>query len=78
MSQPTNLHPTTTTFVVRFWREWSGAEPRWRGRIEHVGSGRQANFLAVEGLLVFFHRFGIGLATRAVGGIEADQRAEDG
>ncbi len=50
---------TATVFVVRFWREWSGTEARWRGRIEHVQSGRQANFLAIEGLLRFFQRFGI-------------------
>jgi hypothetical protein len=78
MSQPTNLQPTTTTFVVRFWCEWSGAEPRWRGRVEHVESGRQANFLATEDLFGFFQRFGIGLAARAVGGTEDDQRVEDG
>ena len=48
-----------TVFVVRFWREWSGAETRWRGRIEHVQSGRRAEFLEVEGLLDFLERFGI-------------------
>ncbi len=51
---------TTTTFVVRFWREWSGAESRWRGRIEHVESGQRADFVGVEGLLAFLERFGIG------------------
>lgn len=57
----TAASPTITiTFVVRFWREWSGAEPRWRGRVEHVESGRQANFLAIEDLLGFFQRFGLG------------------
>ena len=51
----------TTTFVVRFWREWTGAEARWRGRIEHVQSGRRMDFLGVEGLLRFLKRFGIGV-----------------
>jgi hypothetical protein len=49
----------TTTFVVHFWREWMGTESRWRGRVEHVGSGRQANFLEIADLLGFFQRFGI-------------------
>ncbi len=51
---------TTGTFVVRFWHEWSGEEWRWRGRIEHVESGRRADFLGFEGLLAFLDRFGIG------------------
>ncbi len=50
----------TTTFVVRFWREWSGTESRGRGRVEHVQSGQQASFLEIEDLLSFFERFGIG------------------
>ncbi len=51
---------TGITFVVRFWREWSGAKSRWRGQVEHVQSGQQANFLETEDLLGFFRRFGIG------------------
>jgi hypothetical protein len=50
---------TTVTFVVRFWREWTGVEARWRGRIEHVQSGRRHDFLGVEELLRFLERFGI-------------------
>jgi hypothetical protein len=49
----------TTTFVVRFWREWTGAKERWRGCIEHVQSGRRMDFLGVEGMLSFLERFGI-------------------
>jgi hypothetical protein len=51
---------TTTTFVLRFRREWTGTESRWRGRIEHLQSGRHSDFLGVEGMLVFLERFGIG------------------
>ena len=57
MSQPSA--GTTTTFVVRFWREWTGAKSRWRGRVEHVQSGQQASFLKIDDLLDFFERFGI-------------------
>jgi hypothetical protein len=58
---PSTTPPTTgTTFVVRFWREWTGVESRWRGRVEHVQSGQQASFLEIEDLLSFFERFGIG------------------
>jgi hypothetical protein len=39
------------TFVVRFWREWSAAGPRWRGRIEHVQSGESATFLGLNAVL---------------------------
>lgn len=68
----------TSIFVVHFWREWSGAEPRWRGRVEHVESGRQANFLEIDDLLGFFQHFGIGAAARAAGRSEDDPCAEDG
>jgi hypothetical protein len=77
MNQPTAGTTSTTTFVVRFWREWSGAEPRWRGRVEHVESGRQANFLEIGGLLGFFQYFGIGPAARAAARPENDPCAED-
>lgn len=54
--------PTTslTTFVVRFWREPSAGEMRWRGRVEHVESGAQANFLSLDELADFLDQFGIG------------------
>ena len=32
------------------------------GRIEHVQSGRQVNFLAIADMLAFFRRFGIDAA----------------
>ena len=87
MRQPFAEIPVTTTFVVRFWREWTGAEARWRGRIEHVQSGRHSDFLGVEELLVFLERFGIGAGAdpasrEPAGGEEAlvidDMRSHEG
>ena len=51
--------PPTSTFVLRFWREWSDAEGRWRGRIEHVQSGRGVDFLDLEGALEFVQDQGV-------------------
>ena len=51
--------PPISTFVVRFWQEWSAAGPRWRGHIEHVQSGESAAFLDVDGMLDFVRRAGI-------------------
>lgn len=48
-----------TTFVVRFWREWTGAETRWRGRIEHVQSGRRQDFLYLNDMLGFLRQMGV-------------------
>ena len=53
------LRPPTNTFVIRFWREWSAAGPRWRGRIEHVQSGRSVAFLRAEEILDFVRRCGV-------------------
>ena len=50
--------PPASTFVVRFWREWSAAGSRWRGRIEHVQSGESAAFLDLNGMLDFVRRSG--------------------
>jgi len=47
------------TFVVRFWRETSAAEVRWRGQIEHVQSGQSTAFLDMRAMLGFLHRFGV-------------------
>jgi hypothetical protein len=51
--------PPVSTFVVRFWQEWSASGLRWRGRIEHVQSGESAAFLDIGGMLSFLRRFGI-------------------
>ena len=58
MSEPSPV-PPISTFVVRFWQEWSDAGPRWRGRIEHVQSGESAAFLDVDGMLDFVRRVGV-------------------
>jgi hypothetical protein len=51
--------PSISTFVVRFWREWSAGGARWRGRIEHVQSGESATFVGLGAVLVFILRFGV-------------------
>ena len=48
-----------STFVIRSWREWSVAGPRWRGRIEHVQSGESAAFVDLDGMLDFVRRYGV-------------------
>jgi hypothetical protein len=58
MAEPSPV-PPVSTFVVRFWREWSAAGPRWRGRVEHVQSGQSATFLGLVAMLDFFRRFGV-------------------
>jgi hypothetical protein len=58
MAEPSPV-PPVSTFVVRFWREWSAAGSRWRGHIEHVQSGESAGFLDVDGMLDFVRRVGV-------------------
>ncbi len=58
VAEPAPVSPVST-FVVRFWREWSAAGSRWRGRIEHVQSGESATFLGLDGMLEFIQCFGV-------------------
>jgi hypothetical protein len=58
MAEPSPV-PPVSTFVVRFWQEWSAAGPRWRGRIEHVQSGESAAFMDAKGMLDFVRRVGV-------------------
>jgi hypothetical protein len=51
--------PPVSTFVIRFWHEWSAARSRWRGRIEHVQSGQHADFERLEGALNFVQSLGV-------------------
>ena len=51
--------PPASTFVVRFWQEWSAAGSRWRGHIEHVQSSESATFLDLDGMLDFVRRVGV-------------------
>ena len=47
------------TFVLRFQRETTAGEARWRGSIEHVQSGEAIAFMDFETMLRFLQRFGI-------------------
>jgi hypothetical protein len=47
------------TFVLRFQRERTVGEARWRGSIEHVPSGEAIAFMDFETMLCFLQRFGI-------------------
>jgi hypothetical protein len=58
MLEPSRGTPAST-FVIRSWREWSAAGPRWRGRIDHVQSGESAAFHDLDGMLGFLGRFGV-------------------
>jgi len=51
--------PPISTFVVRFWQEWSAAGSRWRGHIEHVQSSESATFLHLDEMLEFVRRIGV-------------------
>jgi hypothetical protein len=54
-----NLKTVTATFVLRFQRERTVGEARWRGSIEHVPSGEAIAFMDLETMLRFLQRFGI-------------------
>ncbi len=49
----------TATFVLRFQRETTAGEVRWRGSIEHVPSGETIAFMDFETMLNFLQRFDI-------------------
>jgi hypothetical protein len=49
--------PGGHTFVVRIWRETGAEHPQWRGRIEHVQSGKQRAFLRLAEMLEFIESF---------------------
>jgi hypothetical protein len=51
--------PPVSTFVVRFWREWSVAGPRWRGQVDHVQSGQTNRFVALDELLAIIRSYGV-------------------
>ena len=58
------MHPSVPatpmlTFVLRFQRETTTREARWRGSIEHVQSGEVIAFMDFETKLCFLQRFGI-------------------
>ena len=45
--------------MLRFWREWSAAGPRWRGRIEHLQSGEAITSLDLQGIAEFIQQHGV-------------------
>ncbi|MFN2290173.1 MAG: hypothetical protein ACK2UC_03170 [Anaerolineae bacterium] len=52
-------NPSTSTFVVRFWREWSANADRWRGQIEHLQSGQRTDFLDLLDASAFIQSLGV-------------------
>jgi hypothetical protein len=62
--------PPASTFVVRFWREWSAAGSRWRGRIEHVQSGESATSLDLQGISDFIRCHGVMAGPPTQGSVE--------
>jgi hypothetical protein len=58
MADP-SCEPSASTFVIRFWREWSATTGRWRGRIEHVQSGQYTDFLDLPSILDFVRALGV-------------------
>jgi hypothetical protein len=58
VAEPSSV-PPASTFIVRFWREWSVAGSRWRGRIEHVESGESTAFLTAGRMLEFMQGTGV-------------------
>jgi hypothetical protein len=59
MAETASSIPSASTFVIRFWCEWSVSGSRWRGRIEHVQSGQRAEFVELQDILEFVWGFGI-------------------
>jgi len=46
------------TFVIRIWQTWSLSGSHWRGRIEHLQSGRYAAFEDLDQILAFIRYHG--------------------
>jgi hypothetical protein len=51
--------PPASTFVIRFWTEWSHGGLRWRGRIEHLQSGHSIAFAKLQRMLAFMRSLGL-------------------
>ena len=68
-----------STFIVRFWQEWSASGPCWRGRINHVQSGESATFIDSGRMLQFVQSLGVmieGEACRGENLNEGERRRE--
>ena len=59
MADTASSIPPASTFVLRFWCEWSASGSRWRGRIEHVQSGQRADFVELQSILEFVRDLGV-------------------
>ena len=59
MAETASSIPPASTFVIRFWREWSASGSRWRGCIEHVQSGTSVTRSDLKGIVGFIQRYGI-------------------
>lgn len=56
MARMESLEEHTNSFLVRIWlesREIEGADPEWRGRIDHVQSGERAYFRSLDRMVGF-------------------------
>lgn len=55
---PETFERHTISFILRLWVEpvQQPGEPRWRGQIEHVGSGEKTYFELPATLLAFLAR----------------------
>jgi hypothetical protein len=51
--------PAALTFVIRIWPEYSLSGSRWRGRIEHLQSGRHLAFEDLDRMLAFIRATGV-------------------
>lgn len=72
------LRSPNSTFIVRFWREWSAAAPRWRGHIVHVQSNAKATFMDIESMVEFVRRFGVMESRTYPGNATLNRRAGKG
>ncbi len=55
-----NREDNSHAFIVRFWlepRELENARPIWRGRIEHVASGRRRYLKGLDEINVFIESY---------------------
>jgi hypothetical protein len=58
VTEPPNLR-SISTFIVRFCRSCQNNGLCWRGRIEHVQSGRWLSFFRPADMLTFIRSFDI-------------------
>ncbi len=61
-----NREDNSHAFIVRFWlepRELENARPIWRGRIEHVASGRRRYLKGLDEINVFIESYVPGMAS---------------